>query len=468
MRRFPIHFLARFFAVPILVIVVQLIAPSVCSGEMLIELDERNFASGSIVGLEKDALVWSSDHFLQPLRFKLENVVGLVSADEPDDEKKIDGEFRIELVSNRDVLYANLVSVDSETVEVESKRVGKFQIPRSAIQRITRIGDDRNVYPVPSRLEDWKTSSSKHWESSGNGIMSKTAGASAFALVNLPQKATVEIELAWTGKPAFAIKFGTESKDKDEKIPFSIEAWNGSLIAQRSTEKRADLATLAELNSDESIFLVVHMDQANGIMVVNDASGKPLGEIRLPEEKTTVASKNSNKKKPKPTAADGARLFTELANIGGRIFQASKQGITFVNHDQLSIKHFRVRGWSGLIAKESGDQQIAIRTEDGTATADDFELADDRLKLTSGDESDEAPQEFPLASVREIDFSNPSVSAKHDMVATWNDGMRLSGKLAGLSPEKIRLQNSETEFTVSMDDLRGIFFIDKKTESRKS
>ena len=45
--------------------------------------------------------------------------------------------------------------------------------------------------------------------------------------------------------------------------------------------------------------------------------------------------------------------------------------------------------------------------------------------------------------------------------------MRLAGKLAGLSPKKIQLQNSETELTLALDGLRGVFFIDKDTGEQK-
>lgn len=397
-----------------------------CLGDTLpsvLELRNGNFVRGQLSKIQDGEILWQSEHFAQPLRFELSSATALKFAPR---EKKVEasGDFLIEL-NNRDTFFANINAIDDTHVELESEHFGKTRIRRDAIRQVNRNGENIKAYPVPSRLDEWTVSENKHWRSEGNSLVTDTKMASLYADVELPAKAMIELEFSWdTTKPSFSIYLGNNAATALGRAnAFSIEVWDKFAVLQRQTKDDADLVSLAEMGVG-SLHLFAYLDQTQDQMIVYDAGGKLLADLKVKSDQQTGSS------------------------------------LMFLNRSGLfRLDYIQVRGWSGEIPRTGDLGSARIITKDEQFSAKEFALTETALSLK--DETEDEPQQVELANVLKIEFpSGPDTEKKRsetDFVAGFLDGSRLSGKLLSADDQNVTLQvpAGEEPIQLALDSLRG-------------
>ena len=401
----------------------------------VLELRSGDFVRGKLIGISKGEVRWQSPFMVEPLRFALNRVSGIVTPPQ-DTAQQAKGPFVFELTSNGNQLYGDLVSVGRDAIEIESSTMGRLKLLRAHVRRIARVGKVQRTYPVPRSLEDWTISDAAHWRTDKGNIVTETGGAWLFADVNLPAKARIEIDLQYVrdGNPlrplrgdllvpnsTFAVHFGTTAQEASHEAAFSIETWGHEIVAQRRSEKVADVAGLGNVGPG-SLQYVIYLDRTSGQMLVHNQRGKKLGQIQMPAA---------------GVALDG-------------------KGITIVNRrGPLRLKRLDVSDWSGIVPADPGQSPVSIVVKDDTLEAGAVRVDGNKLLLKKNDDT----VQHDLADLQAIDFRNRNVEVDDPVSLTWSDGTRLSGTLVSANGDGFELKVAATQLPLKLP-LSGVRSVD--------
>lgn len=380
----------------------------------VLELTNGDFVRGALRQVTADRVLWHGDSFSRPLTFSRDVVKGMKY---PPTTHVPRGTFLIEL-SNRDVLYGDVLSIDQREVRVNADHLGEISIARPAVRRIARNQGGESVLQVPDRLDAWTTSDDEHWRSESGSFVSDRTGASLYADVDLPSKVAIELDLAWQGKPNFAIYLGTKSSKESRQQAYSIEAWGDQIVAQRRSESAADLAMLRNAKA-ESLHVYVYLDQEAHELIVYGADGLLLAELEVPV--------------PDVDARPGIYLL----NRGGNV----------------RLKHMHLRSWSGIRPRADNTAIIRVQTAASVDHADELALDAGVLTLTTGEDS----KQVDLKDVQILDL--PATVHDHQplFVAAYQDGCRVSGDLVSATDQELVIASplSNESWRLSTNSLRG-------------
>ena len=395
----------------------------------VLELRNGNFVRGSLGGIVDDRVEWNSEHFTKPLQFPISHVDGMKFAPDESRPKPV-GEFLVEL-NNRDTFYADVKTIDGQTIEVDSPHFGGCKLRLDAVRRLSRNGPDMKVYPVPSRLDGWTTSDKVHWRSEGSSLVSDADMASLYADVGLPEKAVVELEISWaksprTAKnPSFSIYIGTDESETARKKAFSIEVWDTYAVVQRQTKDDADLASLQDVKEAGSMHVFAYLDQTNEQLIMYDASGKMLADLKVPSQARRTS------------------------------------GLMFLNRaGQFRLNYLQIRGWSGTKPTDLTDRGITVATKIDSLGGESISLNDGMISLSSAAKSQSAGREqanISLEDVVEINFPSQPTQGHAGFVAGYPDGSRISGELMSSDDEtvSVRVAASAEPLRLPIQSLRG-------------
>ena len=141
------------------------------------------------------------------------------------------GEYCFELIGD-DVLYGNLRRLTDSDVELDAARVGRVQVKREQIRRFYRWKGADSIYFGPNGLAGWEYSAATPpWREEGGQLVTDQPGASLFCNLGIPEKAVIEAELSWKGKPDFVFALGVDDRDAAVQDAFHLEVWDSDLVA---------------------------------------------------------------------------------------------------------------------------------------------------------------------------------------------------------------------------------------------
>lgn len=381
----------------------------------VLELRSGDFVRGRLLRVEDEILEWDSDHFARPLRFPFSAVRQMKLAPLGKNVSP-EGEFAIELC-NRDMLFGDVKSVDGEFVVLGSPRFGEVKLRSEMVRRISRNGADAKIYRVPTRLRDWTTSKEEHWRMIGGHVVSDEAAATLYADVNLPAQAAIEVELAWSGDPNFALYLGTNRKRDDQERAFSIEAWGSRIVAQRRSSTAARVAPLQDTRN-LSLHIIAYLDQDADKLIVYDTGGKLLAELDVPVEDEYKHS--------------GIMLCNRVGNV--------------------KLKQLQIRGWSGAKPDVTAEGKVMITAKE-THTGDSLQVKQGEVTLIDGEEE----TQFNLADITTINLPATKSSAPSRLAVSYADGSRISGELLSADSQQIlvRADVSDEVLHLPILGLRG-------------
>lgn len=352
---------------------------------------------------EAGVLRWRGDRFTEPFRFPL-NAVSAIHFPAPAELPKPEGEYCFELIGG-DTLFGSLVSMSEETVVLESGRIGRFELQRDQLRRLFKSSGVELIYIGPTGLTGWtQAPPTGAWREDGGRPFTGEPEAVLHANLGLPAQCTIELELSWIRKPDFAILLGTDNLSIANG--FSLEVWESTLVAMRSTKNAAAPAAISELSAGAGrLHLLIFLDQMQGRMLVTSPSGEMIAELHLP-------SKN-----PKP--GSGVRITNKSGDV--------------------RLERLRISRWDGARPREADGKTARVTQADGTtanASVIGYDSATRQFTLREGGQT----RQVAAGTLSAIHVSSLQPKAPHAVTVMYQDGTRLGGKLARTDSRTIQLE----------------------------
>jgi peroxiredoxin len=362
----------------------------------VIFLTNGGFAAGALRdSAQASTLSWQATPFVSPFSFEL-NSINSVHYPAPTEPVKPSGEYCIELAGG-DLLYGALADLSDREATLDLPRLGRIQVERGLIRRISRWKSADVIYNGPNGLLGWKEpASTKGWREESGQAVSDVDGTSISGEFGLPALAAVEVELSWKNKPDFLLALGTDDQEKSIKQAFRFEIWDKDLVAFRETERESDLTSLREVSTGPGrAQFQVYLDQTRGRMLVFSTSGRQLADIQA--------------------RTDGPRPL-------GGVYLSNKKG-------DVRLERLRISHWNGEAPREASADKARVHLADGSIVygqVTKYDAAKGEF-LVRGESGESRLTEAKISSVY---LSLPTEDAPRGLRVVYQDGSRVSGELA--------------------------------------
>ncbi|MBM3999139.1 MAG: TlpA family protein disulfide reductase [Planctomycetes bacterium] len=361
---------------------------------------------------EPDRIAWRSPLFEEPFVFPI-GAITAVEFPSPAPVKP-SGEFCAVLTAG-DLVFGSIRDFNETRFTIDSPRLGRLAFSRERLVRLTRWNDGSSVvFQGPNGLGAWRHEfDDSRWYEEQSGIAAQHPGASIFGDVSLPAQARIELELSWNGqpwqaKPDFVVEFGASPDREERAAPFTLEVWEGKLVAQRETERDGDVRVVDGLEDGAGrVALEIFLDQSQGRMLVYNASGAKRAELTVPDSAAG------------PT---GMRM----TNLSGNV----------------RLNRLIIARWNGTAPPESPGTASQIRRASGQYLDGSVRGYDPASKAwvvhREGGREDRVPAEdLDAISFGPNDQQTPVEGA---VSIACQDGTRVTGALLGVSETEVRIR----------------------------
>ncbi|MFN3193227.1 MAG: TlpA family protein disulfide reductase [Aureliella sp.] len=328
--------------------------------EMRLRLKDGSFSVGTLVPTDEPGRIgWQANGFAQPFLFDLDAIrsVSVTSEDakakeDASHESEIGSDVIVELIDGSAVI-GQIESLNENRAVLNSSTIGKIQIARKRIATIGSAGFvGKVVFDGPLKAQDWLLAKPEAWDFEAGVLRSRQGNAIAIGRVGIPEKARVDLTLAWDDSPDFVLSFCTAAASRTSRVEqvsaaARLEVWDKQLALVREVEGGADIALVTDLAGESSrISLTVYIDQTAGVVTVCDVHGRKLDTVSVKAERVTL-----------------------------------REAIHIVNHgNQLSLESLEVREWDGIQRSEPSNQNAKVVTIDGTEIAGGINSYDSETK----------------------------------------------------------------------------------------
>ena len=406
---------------------------------------QNGYVRGQLRDSSKPELLsWQGADFVAPFEFDTHQIDAVYFPDPMKAERPV-GEYCFEL-SAGDVVFGSLVSLTDQEAELDVPLVGRLRVPRDHLQRMTRkLEDGGMVYRGPNGFADWKLSSTSVWHNEQGQLWTDQNDASAQSTLTLPARCAIELVLAWSAKPNFALSLG---------MGYRIEAWQRELVLVGESEHQADLASLQPLDYDAGrIHLFLYMDQQTGECIVYSSKGAPLANMKLADARghSPAGLRLSNNRgdihlerlridhwnrgrplagepidKPRVCLADGSIKYGEVAS-----FDAGSKSFLVRGGKEPAIPADRVVDVF-LRKTDQSPRPLTVDYQDSSRFSGRLlKIEKDSIWLASP--SAQEPLRLPLAGLRSLIAHQAAAEKKPESEAPIGtlemEGVRLPGKL---------------------------------------
>lgn len=370
----------------------------------VVHLANGDFARGEPVdSAAGDSLHWRSPGFVKPFQFQID-AVRSVQFSVPEKLPEPVGAYRFELAGG-DVLFGSLVSLASDSAELDVSGLGRLHVDRSILRRMSRWnGGTDVVFFGPNGLEGWQVGDpGRPWREDAGHLVTDQEGASIRRNLGIPAQARIEFELSWTGKADFALSLGAGAKDAVSG--YRIEVWEEQLVALRETAQEADLASLQEVQDGKGrVHLQAFLDQVQGRMLVYSSSGQQLANLSIPPAKADVSG--------------GMQLLCR----GG----------------ELRLERLFVGRWNGEIPRVvEADKSRIHRTDGGIryGQIQSYDASRREIVVETGDESETISEDL----LQDLFFSQSAEAPPRSFRAVHLSGVRISGDFQKIEGDRVWL-----------------------------
>ncbi|MCD6050716.1 MAG: thiol-disulfide isomerase-like thioredoxin [Verrucomicrobia bacterium] len=191
------------------------VSPRVAQADDVLQLLDGSVLHGALNGLEPGKTVnWKHPAALAPLQLKPDNLrqIRFGKAEKPPLAPNTTCRLTFD---NGDEVFGNLVSMDADTVELDTAFAGRLRAPRSSVQSIRFLWKGfAATYEGPTSPDGWWVSPSKEvWRYEDNAFFS-TAVGSLGRDVKLPGKSRIAFDMVWTGQLSLAMAIYTDSVER--------------------------------------------------------------------------------------------------------------------------------------------------------------------------------------------------------------------------------------------------------------
>ncbi|MEP3932471.1 TlpA family protein disulfide reductase [Rhodopirellula bahusiensis] len=480
---------------------------------------QGHFAASRISEEETPAIVnWQNAEFATPFSFPFGSLAS-ATFPPPSEINATQGQFALEL-PNGDRLFGNIVKMgDPLTVSLAGGETSK--LPLAMVRQIFRWDDSRAVvFQGPGPRDDWESNGQfESWTDSTGTLETSAAMATIFRDLQLPKLASIELDIAWEGKPNFVIAVGVDpdSAEHTWADAFHIEVWDDDIVAVWEDGSLAGVESIAKLKDiGNRLQVTLKIDQVKRRVMIESMRGETLTQYTLPIKTPRVAqtgiyfrnidgvlrirslqvlhATDLSSKPATPTKAsqtsdetpDESSVGVSVHLSDGESFQGSWMGIKedqwlfsvgeeerLVAADQIMVMDFLHAASKNPPEELSAIDQLQIRTFDGMRLSGRLERIDDQsLHVVAA--ATQAKVAIPTSSIDTIDFqsSQPLVPSQRGQMRLELDGTRLHGRLLDAEPDSqptaLRFETSGAAPVVMRPNIEGKLTLRPKVETTKS
>lgn len=399
----------------------------------VIHLTNGDHVSGTLVhSPADDCLGWQSPVFSSAFQFPMGGVAS-IHFSAPANLPQPEGAYSFELAGG-DVLFGSLIGLDSDVALLDISGIGRLNVDRSIIQRMSRRnGGSEQLFVGPSGLNGWKTSGDANlWKEDAGHLFADKPGAVLRRDFGMPNQVRFEFELSWTTRPDFELAVGVGDDFKSVSRAFRFEVWENEIVVQRETEREADVVSLQRVTGKAGrLHVQAFLDQKLGRMLVFSSNGEPLADL-------SVATS-------KPSILGGI----QLTNRGG----------------DLRLERLQIGRWNGEIPRNVEVDKSRIHANDGTIAYGVLKSFDaDKHEFVIGNDTNS--QRIPENSVQDVFLSQPVEVAPRALRAVYLTGMKVSGELVRVEDQKAWLKSPgiQEPITVPLDAVQSLIVLKPKSD----
>lgn len=347
-----------------------------------------------------DLIQWQNDEFLDPFAFRIDAIESVRFPDRP--KYRPDETFVVECVDG-DVLTGDIVDWNADHVELQSKTLGTLSIHANAIRHIHRAksGTDTSVN-FSTGLSDWNAPgwTTEQWIDQGEHLASSQAGATLNGEFQIPERAVVDFELAWEGRPDFVFSIAVDpaAQSDSDTDGWRLETVGDQLTVIREEALSADVDVVRDLSKRTKIRLLAFLDQNEGEMRLFLPSGE------------------------------------EIAKITGRAKKTIRGGIRLINRTgTVKLNRLRITKWTGQPPWIERTDPIQINFVNNRSVSGSFQSFDaDSRTLTIV--KDKNTFTAKLQDLSAVHFrGDQRLANQSGSVFRLSGGSQLSGKITGVS-----------------------------------
>lgn len=364
-------------------------------GPATIHLANGSYAAGKLVAYAGgDELVWQSPSFTSPFIFPLD-AVNVVHFPVPESFPQPTGDYCFELAGG-DILFGDLLSLDDEHAVIEIGGLGQLHVERRVLRRMFRWSGGKDLlYFGPSGLAGWQFVGNPVWREEAGHLLADQRGAIRRDF-QAPPRACFEFEISWTKQADFELALGVGADATAALRAFRFEIWENQLVAQRETEREADVAAIQDVKTGPGrIHVIAFLDQARGRLLVFSSGGQKLAELAVSTAR--------------PQSFGGLQLTNRAGDV--------------------RLERLRISRWDGAAPRLADAGKARIHASDGSiiyGQLKSYDAAKKEFVLATG----AAEKRLPAVDVPDAFFPADGVVAARKLRAVHLSGIRLSGELA--------------------------------------
>ena len=189
---------------------------------------------GSLLSATATDLRWQADGAPVPIQFEPTQLAELQLAPRPPRTARQWHGWAIEL-TNGDKLAGDIVTLDDQTLTLQTWYAGKLVLKRGAVKRIeSRAQLPTVIYSGPTGASDWK-SVQPGWTYK-RGKLECRQGQYSLSVndVGFPDRASIEFDIAWRGQPYWAVGFYAAPGFQSGLTGYQLTCSGNSLYLQRT------------------------------------------------------------------------------------------------------------------------------------------------------------------------------------------------------------------------------------------
>jgi len=368
-------------------------------------------------------LLWECPSFLSPISFPWESIQ-LIQNNSSQNKTQAEREstpsnssgpiFCAELVTG-EILSGSLVSISKEQLEIQVNDLGKLTIPIQQVQYLLRLSasNDQAVQVLDANqweqiLPATRNGRATKWYLKAGEIATDTSGTTISQWTNLPELATIDIDVSWDQtSPNWWLTLGEPRRmELQVRKLQNRKLLNVTLLLENS--KDADVTTIQlPYEEDQSLKLKLLCDANKGVYVLM-RENQVLGRLRgNPKEQLVGRTKVSftNTALGVLTLRD-LRVSRSAFAIPAEVRESSTKQIEWMTANRGTF---------------FGD----IQPSESANSSDEVSSNSASIKVLGGNG---APIDIPINEIERVEFPNPIDESTNPYAVELIDGKRFASK----------------------------------------
>jgi hypothetical protein len=206
---------------------------------------------GTLVAISADTVTWRYPQAARAIEFKTRGLAEItIGAHTPSTALAPSGV--VARLTNGDELQGKIISLDGQKLELDTWFAGRLSIPRKLVKSFAPIhARGSAIYEGPNGMKGWKSSGTE-WTYRDGALICR-GSATLGRNFELPNLASIELQVAWRGSLQFGIGLQVVSLDEPENNGYLFAISEGTAALQKVVNGNAeDLGSIEVRSLNES------------------------------------------------------------------------------------------------------------------------------------------------------------------------------------------------------------------------